>query len=184
MALPEHLKALLEPSSYSHPCTRIELIETHISWVLLTGEFAYKLKKPIRFNFVDFSTLALRNHFCREEVRCNRAFAPDLYLGVVAIRQRADGLEVIAETSDAPDGGYEILELAVQMRQFDPDLALDRVLERGELAEDGLDAFGADLAVRHARLPEHRGTRGRGARPYLRSGGGQLRGNWRHGAGG
>ena len=87
MALPEHLKALLEPSSYPHPCTRIELIETHISWVLLTGEFAYKLKKPIRFNFVDFSTLALRSHFCREEVRCNRAFAPDLYLGVVAIRQ-------------------------------------------------------------------------------------------------
>ena len=69
------------------------------------------------------------------------------------------------------------------MRQFDPDLALDRVLERGELAEDGLDAFGADLAVRHARLPEHRGSADEVPVAYFRSGGGQLRGDWRHGAG-
>lgn len=152
MALPEHLQALLDPASYPHPCSQIELIETHISWVLLTGEFAYKLKKPVRFNFVDFSTLELRSHYCREEVRCNRAFAPDLYLGVVAICRRPDGLRVTGSEADEP------LELAVQMRQFDPALALDRLLERGELAEDALDAFGADLAQRHAQLPVYRGA--------------------------
>ncbi len=156
MALPEHLADLLAPESYPHPCADIQLIETHISWVLLTGDYAYKLKKPIRFNFVDFSSLELRSHFCREEVRCNRAFAPDLYLGVVAICRGPEGLEVLPEESSATAG--ELLEHAVQMRQFEPALALDRVLERGELAEDGLDEFGADLAERHAQLPVHHGT--------------------------
>jgi aminoglycoside phosphotransferase family enzyme/predicted kinase len=155
MALPDHLQGLLEPESYPHPCTHIELIETHISWVLLTGEYAYKLKKPVRFNFVDFSTVELRSHFCREEVRCNRAFAPDLYIGVAAVCRRPDGVRVLADAAPEPD---EYLELAVRMRQFDPAFGLDRLLERGELAEDALDVFGGDLAERHALLPVHRGT--------------------------
>ncbi len=154
MALPEHLESLLDPASYPHPCQQIELIETHISWVLLTGEFAYKLKKPVHFNFVDFSTLALRSHFCREEVRCNSAFAPAIYLGVSAICRRPEGLKVV----DADPEPEEYLELAVRMRQFDPALALDRVLARGQLAEDALDEFGADLADRHDALPTLRGA--------------------------
>lgn len=154
MALPEHLKDLLDPQSYPHPCREIELIETHISWVLLTGEFAYKLKKPVHFNFVDFSTRELRGHYCREEVRCNSAFAPALYLGVSAICQTPEGLRVVTDAEPAPD---EYLEPAVRMRQFDPALALDRMLERGELAEDALDGFGAHLADLHADLPIHRG---------------------------
>ena len=76
MALPDHLQGLLDPGSYPHSCSHIELIETHISWVLLTGDYAYKLKKPVRFNFVDFSTLERRSHFCREEVRLNRRPGP------------------------------------------------------------------------------------------------------------
>ena len=152
MALPETLQGLLDPASYPHPCSTIELIETHISWVLLTGDYAYKLKKPVRFNFVDFSTLERRLHFCREEVRCNRAFAPDLYLGVAAIRLGPAGLSV--DVDDRTDTRSEaLLEPAVRMRQFDPALALDRLLERGELPEDALDRFGVDLAERHAELP-------------------------------
>lgn len=147
MALPEHLSGLLDPGAYPHPCPAIELIETHISWVVLTGVYAYKLKKPVCFNFVDFSSLALREHYCREEVRCNRAFAPDLYLGVVAVRMDGAGLRIGAE-----DGGG-VLEWAVQMRQFDPELALDRMLERGELTAGALRGFGGDLAARHAGLP-------------------------------
>ncbi len=155
MALPNALRALLDPASYPHRCGAIELIETHISWVLLTGDFAYKLKKPVRFNFVDFSTLDRRAHFCREEVRCNRAFAPDLYLGVVAIQAGEAGALALS-----PAGAAEgpILEWAVQMRQFDPALALDRVLERGELGRRGLDAFGRDLARHHAALPQLEGA--------------------------
>jgi len=155
MALPDHLQRLLDPESYPHPCEQIELIETHISWVLLTGDYAYKLKKPVRFNFVDFSTLDLRLHFCREEVRCNRAFAPDLYLGVAAVVPGTDSLSVVdAPDQSAPEG---IVEWAVRMRQFDPRFALDQLLERGELADDALDDFGRDLAGRHARLPVYRG---------------------------
>ena len=150
MSLPDHLAGLLDPASYPHPCGDIHLIETHISWVLLTGEFAYKLKKPVRFGFVDFSTLALREHFCREEVRCNRAFAPSLYLNVVGIVEAARGVAVVdlAEAAAAKP-----LEWAVQMRQFDPALALDRLLERGELTERMLREFGGELAARHRDLP-------------------------------
>jgi len=149
MALPDHLSGLLDARSYPHPCRDIQLIETHISWVLLTGDYAYKLKKPIRFNFVDFSTLDLRRHFCGEEVRCNRAFAPSLYLGVAAVRAHDGALSV----GDADAGAANVLEWAVKMRQFDPEQALDRLLDRSLLAESALDGFGRDLAARHALLP-------------------------------
>jgi len=82
---------MLHASAYAHQCASIELIETHISWVVLTGDWVYKLKKPVRFAFLDFSLLERREHFCREELRCNRAFAPELYAGVVPVIQRSDG---------------------------------------------------------------------------------------------
>ncbi len=72
-------------SAYPHPVGAVELIETHISVVLLAGEFAYKLKKPVDLGFLDFSTLARRQFFCQEELRLNRRLAPALYLGVVPI---------------------------------------------------------------------------------------------------
>lgn len=151
MSLPESLQALLDPDSYPHSCGTIELIETHISWVLLTGGRAYKLKKPVRFSFVDFSTLALREHFCREEVRCNRAFSPDLYEGVCAIVRLADGsLAVLSEGSPEPG---EVIEWAVQMRQFDTRSQLDRMLARGELQQQMLRRFGAALAAKQRDLP-------------------------------
>ena len=124
--MPQLPEALLNPAAYPHPVSALELIETHLSWVFLTGEYVYKVKKPVQFDFVDFSTLALREHFCREEVRCNRAFAPELYLGVVPICDRgAGGLGIGAEGDDA-------IEYAVQMRQFDGALQADHLLARGE----------------------------------------------------
>jgi aminoglycoside phosphotransferase family enzyme len=76
---------MLDADTYPHEVDALELIETHLSWVFLTGAYVYKVKKPVNFDFVDFSTLALRRHFCEEEVRCNRGFAPDL-LSVVEMR--------------------------------------------------------------------------------------------------
>jgi aminoglycoside phosphotransferase family enzyme/predicted kinase len=156
MALPDSLEALLSADAYPHPCGPIELIETHISWVILTGEFAYKLKKPVSFNFVDFSTLTRREHFCREEVRCNRSFAPALYLDVVPVTAE-EGMARVATAAETA-GRTEVLEWAVKMRQFDPQAGLDRMLERGELAQEQLRQFGTDLARAHAALPAHRGT--------------------------
>lgn len=151
MSLVESLRALLDSRAYPHPCEAIELVETHISWVLLTGNFAYKLKKPVKFSFLDFSTLELREHFCREELRCNSAFAPQLYLGVLPVTREPDGT-----LSLGGDDG-EIVEWAVQMRQFDTRMQMDHLLERGDITLDMLRSFGRTLAARHAVLPQHKG---------------------------
>lgn len=145
MSLPQQLAGLLEPSAYPHECGPIELAETHISWVILTGPFAYKVKKPVRFAFVDFSTLERREHFCREELRCNRRFAPSLYVDVVPVGQGERGVAV-----GEADG---LVEWAVKMRQFDPRAQLDRVLDRGELSAPMLEEFGRSLADSHRELP-------------------------------
>jgi len=152
LALPDRLKGLLDERAYPHSCGRIELLETHISWVILTGEFAYKLKKPVSFNFVDFSSLDKRAFFCQEEVRCNRSFAPDLYLGVVGVVESPAGVAVEREAVEG------VIEWAVMMKQFDPEMGLDRLLARGELSTDLLHDFGASLAERHAALPVHSGV--------------------------
>ena len=76
---------LQQAGCFPHPVTQIQLIETHISWVLLTGDYAYKIKKPLNLGFLDFSTLALRRQCCDEELRLNRRFAPQIYLEVVRI---------------------------------------------------------------------------------------------------
>ena len=77
--------ALRDPRRYPHPVAEITLLETHISWVLLTGRYAYKLKKPVALGFLDFSTLEARRHACEEELRLNRRTAPDLYLEMVPV---------------------------------------------------------------------------------------------------
>jgi len=74
---PMMLALLNDPACYDHPVEKVALIETHISWVLLTGEFAYKIKKPVNLGFLDFSTLALRHQDCLEELRLNRRLAAD-----------------------------------------------------------------------------------------------------------
>ena len=80
----ELIASLLKPEAYPHPVASLELLETHISWVILTGTYAYKIKKSVKLDFLDFSTLRLRRHFCEEELRLNRRMAPQLYLDVVA----------------------------------------------------------------------------------------------------
>ena len=79
------IQALQNPALYDHPVQDFRVIETHISHVLLTGDYAYKIKKPVDFGFLDFSSLARRKHFCEEELRLNRRLADNLYLDVVAI---------------------------------------------------------------------------------------------------
>jgi uncharacterized protein len=146
MSLPDLLQPLLDPAAYPHACGPIRLVETHISWVFLTGDYAYKLKKPVRFPFVDFSTLARREHFCREELRCNRRFAPDLYLDVVAITRRGESPVAVA-------GAGAVVEWAVRMRQFPAAAELDRLLAAGRLEPAMLRGFGSDLAALHEALP-------------------------------
>src|SRR5580765_5173121 len=86
--LPAHLTALLTPQAYPHAVDAIELIETHVSWVLLTGPFAYKIKRPVHYAFVDLRSPEHRGFCCAEEVRLNRRFAPELYLDVCEVTAR------------------------------------------------------------------------------------------------
>ena len=74
------VQGLTNPECYPHPVDQVRLVETHISWVLLTGEYAYKIKKPVKFEFVDYSSLSARHEFCLAELVCNRRFSDDLYL--------------------------------------------------------------------------------------------------------
>jgi len=83
--LPALISALRDEACFDHPTDAITVIETHISWVLLTGDYAYKIKKPVTLPFLDFSTLQFRKHYCDEELRINRRLAAELYLDVVPI---------------------------------------------------------------------------------------------------
>ncbi|MDD4965183.1 MAG: AAA family ATPase [Gallionella sp.] len=136
------IHALLENTAcYDHAVESLSCIETHISWVILTGQYAYKIKKPVALGFLDFSTLALRQQDCMDELRLNQRLAADYYLDVVAI----------TGTLDAPrvNGTGEALEYAVKMRQFSPDATLDKLTARGELSETHIDALAARIARFH-----------------------------------
>lgn len=123
-----------------------ELIETHLSWVLLAGNDAWKLKKPVRLPFVDYSTLQARRHFCEEELRLNRRLAPSLYLGVAAITGKPQAPTL--------DGAGPALEYAVQMRRFPQEALFSRQLEAATLAGADVDRLAALLADFHAQAPQ------------------------------
>jgi uncharacterized protein len=156
MALPGLISSLLDPGAYPHRCGPIHLTETHISWVLLTGDYAYKLKKPVDLGFLDFSTLARRRHFCHEELRCNRAFAPELYLAVVPIYSMDGNISVGTGDDEARRDRSEIVDYAVRMHQFPADEQLDRALDAGRLQGDELGGFAEVLWSVHERLPRAR----------------------------
>jgi aminoglycoside phosphotransferase family enzyme/predicted kinase len=136
------IEELLSASAYPHAVTRLTLKQTHLSWVVLTGGFAYKLKKPVRFDFVDASTLERRRHLCQEELRLNRRFAPELYLDVVPITREAGRLKV--------GGSGEPLEYAVRMREFAEAQELGSRLERDAVTPQDIAALGGLLADTHA----------------------------------
>ena len=137
----ELIQSLLDPACYDHAAGPVRVVETHISWVLLTGEFAYKIKKPINLGFLDFSSLDKRLHACCDEVQLNRRLAPAIYLDVVAI----------TGTPAAPriNGSGMTFEYAVKMRQFPVDATLDRLDAEGALTAHHVEAIAATLARFH-----------------------------------
>ncbi len=139
------LQQLCRPEAFSHPTGDITLRETHISWVILSGEYAYKIKKPLDLGFLDFSTLELRRHFCEEELRLNRRFSPELYLDVVPITGGAGGLKIAGEGP--------VVDYAVRMRRFDENQLLDTIAERGGLDRHIIRDLARELARLHGELP-------------------------------
>ena len=135
---------MLQAEAYAHPVSHCQLIQTHISWVILTGEFVYKIKKPVNLGFLDFSTLEKRCFFCKEELRLNSRLAPDLYLDVMDIRGNPE--------HPALNGDGELIECAVKMKQFAQEDQLDSVLERGELKLTDIDSIALMIANFHQHI--------------------------------
>jgi len=139
--LPQLIRSLLRPDVYDHPVTDIQLIETHISWVILTGEYAYKIKKPINLGFLDFSTLEKRLFCCNEELRLNSRMAAAIYLEVVPISGDREQPQL--------HGTGDAIEYAVKMVQFPQQAQLDNMLANGELGRRHMDAIAKLVAEFH-----------------------------------
>jgi len=139
----QHLvTALQEHPHFGHTTKPIERIETHISSILLTGDYAYKIKKPVDFGFLNFSTLAKRKHYCEEELRLNSRTAPAIYLSVVTINGSIDQPQI--------NGDGPAIEYAVKMRQFQQSGLLGNLLHQGELSNAMIDELADVISKFHS----------------------------------
>ena len=132
----------MTPAAFDHPVSDVDLIETHISWVILVDEYVYKIKKPLVLDFLDFGDLDSRRFFCEEEIRLNRPWAPEIYVDVVPV--------TLDDGTPRFGGSGTPVEYAVRMRRFDQNLRIDRQLERGELTVADMRELGRAIAARHA----------------------------------
>ncbi|MFF7710486.1 AAA family ATPase [Pseudomonas sp. NPDC007930] len=139
------ITALQNPALYPHPVEAIQVIETHISWVVLTGEYAYKIKKPADFGFLNFTELASRKHFCEEELRLNSRLTENLYLEVLPITGSAEAPQL---AGDGP-----AIEYALKMRQFPQSQLLSNLQANGELGTAHIDAMARQIAEFHLAAP-------------------------------
>jgi aminoglycoside phosphotransferase family enzyme len=150
-----------------------EIRETHISWVLLAGQHAYKIKRPVKFSFLDFTTLEQREFFCNEEVRLNRRLAPEVYLGVVPVLEEGGKLlfgdergtlnagagrkgHAAVSRKPAAGGGAQAaggaIDYAVKMKRLDEAHMMDRLLDEGKVAEGSIRNLAAVIADFHGRI--------------------------------
>ncbi len=137
MDIPSLKKALLNPAIYPDHPGEVRFSETHISLVFLTGNYAYKVKKPVNFGFLDFTSLEKRKHYCEQEVTLNRRLAPTLYLGVIKITD--EGNKIVL------DGRGRIVEYAVKMKQIPEAFLMNRLLEKKEVSFRMIEAISEKL---------------------------------------
>ncbi|MFQ5353720.1 MAG: AAA family ATPase, partial [Thermodesulfobacteriota bacterium] len=137
-------KELLNPEAYVHAPAEVELRQTHISYLFLTPDFVYKVKKPVNFGFLDFTTLEKRRHYCAEEVRLNRRLAPDVYLGVVEIKE--DGGRLIVEGKSG-----NTVEYAVKMRRLAVENILEEKIRQGSVSTNDISRAACAIAAFHSR---------------------------------
>jgi aminoglycoside phosphotransferase family enzyme len=139
IALAHKVAALCRPETYPEAPARIEVIETHMSFVFLTPQHAYKVKKPVRYEFLDFSTLELRRHDCAEELRLNQRLAPGIYQALVALARGPNGQLRLGDAGT-------IVEWLVQMKRLPREHMLDERIRHDAITEHELQALAARLA--------------------------------------
>ena len=143
MEFSDLLQALQNPEIYPEKPGKVESLQTHASAIFFAGEHVYKVKKPVNFGFLDFTTLEKRKHFCREEVVLNRRLCPEVYLGVAEIRLQNGRIRL-------GEGAGEIIEYAVLMKKLPRDSMMDRRLAEGGVTSEVLQKIAAKLAQFHA----------------------------------
>ena len=141
----DHIQAILDNGAFPGTKQPATLVETHISWVILTPDFAFKIKKPVTFGFLDFGTLEKRLFYCQEELRLNRRLAPDLYLGVLPVAEK-NGVLTVGATESAP------VDYAVQMRRMDNSLQMDKRLAAGQVSTGQVAQLASVLAPFHRKV--------------------------------
>lgn len=149
------LKFLQMAKAYGESGPRPECIETHMSWVFLVGDRVYKLKKPVRFPFLDFSTLKAREFYCREEVRLNRRLAPGVYLGLMALQWREGAFSLVPEArlqlpAAAPG---ETVDWLVCMQRLPADRMFNQLIAQGRVTPADIDALVAVLGAFYRAAP-------------------------------
>ncbi len=136
------IEQMLQAGFYPHQVKEpVELIQTHVSYVFLTGDYAYKVKKPVNFGFLDYSTLEKREHFCRQELEMNKRGAPELYLEVLPVTQEGEKLNL--------GGTGEVVEYVLKMRQFPQSALLSEMFEQGTLTQSHMEELGRVVAKYH-----------------------------------
>ncbi len=139
--LPPTVEALLKPQAYPHGPQKIELVQTQMSFVFLTGEYVYKIKKQVNLGYLDYTTLEQRRFFCQQELELNRRLCPDAYLAVVPIVGENDGLRM--------EGQGEAIEYAVKMRQLPQDRMMDVLLPVGRITPEMIGKVAQKLVNFH-----------------------------------
>jgi uncharacterized protein len=135
------IKSLLRPDAYPEPTDSVRLVQTHVSYIFITDNFAYKIKKPVDLGFLNFTSIDRRRFYCNEEVRLNRRLCPDLYLDVVELRESASGLTFCGEGT--------VVDYAVLMRRLPEERMLDRLLNEGKVTEMDIRNIAAAVAGFH-----------------------------------
>jgi aminoglycoside phosphotransferase family enzyme/predicted kinase len=135
------LKSLMKPAAYPVLTSTVEMVQTHVSWIFLTETHAFKVKKPVNFGFLDFSTVDRRRFYCDEELRLNRRLCPDIYEAVVELRESATGA--------AFHGTGPIIDYAVMMKRLPAGRMLDRLVESGEASAADMKNVAAVISRFH-----------------------------------
>jgi aminoglycoside phosphotransferase family enzyme len=141
--LPPIVKALLESQAYPHKSQEIELVQTQMSYIFLTGEYVYKIKKPVNLGYLDYTTLEKRHFFCHQELNLNKRLCPGAYLAVVPIAEEKTGLRI--------EGRGKAIEYAVKMKQLPQDRMMDVLLPRGQVTLEMVAKVAEKLVDFHER---------------------------------
>ena len=136
------IHALLDSCTLPCTCNNLTLKETHISWVILSDDYAFKLKRPVKYSFLDFSTLERRKHFCLEEIRLNKRLAPEMYLDVLPVTENM--------LSGSPDGNKnDIIDYTVRMRRMDNNKEMNNLLQSGDVTDKHINKLAEKIARFH-----------------------------------